>query len=95
MQFQLLASAGAVAAAAAAVSMWKSAASATYLVDFYCLRPPSRQVLPPESLAILVLRCPCTGSMTVEGLLMPASIQDLRAPPLRTLLLRHCKHLVL
>ena len=49
MQFQLLASAGAVAAAAGALYLWKSAASATYLVDFYCLRPPSRQVLLPDS----------------------------------------------
>ena len=33
-----------VAAIAAAYFMYKRAASATYLVDFYSFRPPSRQV---------------------------------------------------
>lgn len=44
MQFQLLTAAAAVAAIAAAYFMYKRAASATYLVDFYSFRPPSRQV---------------------------------------------------
>ena len=42
MQFQLLTAAAAVAAIAVAYSMYKRAASATYLVDFYSFRPPSR-----------------------------------------------------
>ena len=70
MQFQLLASAGAAAAAAGAVYMWKRAASATYLVDFYCLRPPSRQVLLPDSFGNIGL---AMASAFVEDLLMLAS----------------------
>lgn len=42
MQFQLLIAAGVVGAAAVAIYKYMSAASATYLVDFYSLRPPSR-----------------------------------------------------
>ena len=44
MQFQLLTAAAAVAAVAMAYFMYKRAASATYLVDFYSFRPPSRSV---------------------------------------------------
>ena len=50
MQFQLLTAAAAVAAIAVAYAMYKRAASATYLVDFYSFRPPSRSV--QESLCI-------------------------------------------
>ena len=42
VQFQLLTAAAAVAAIAVAYAMYKRAASATYLVDFYSFRPPSR-----------------------------------------------------
>ncbi|CAL5229302.1 g12601 [Coccomyxa viridis] len=40
--FQLLTAAGVAAAIAAAIYKYMSAASATYLVDFYSFRPPSR-----------------------------------------------------
>ena len=50
VQFQLLTAAAAVAAIAVAYAMYKRAASATYLVDFYSFRPPSRQA--PEPLCI-------------------------------------------
>lgn len=42
VQFQLLAAGAALAVVAFAVRMWRSAASATYLVDFYSFRPPTR-----------------------------------------------------
>ncbi len=42
MQFQLLTAAGVAAACAAAIYKYMSAASASYLVDFYSFRPPSR-----------------------------------------------------
>ena len=42
MQFQLLTTAGVVVAGAAAIYKYMSAAAATYLVDFYSFRPPSR-----------------------------------------------------
>ena len=62
MQFQLLTAAGVAAACAAAIYKYLSAASATYLVDFYSFRPPSRQAL-AQAYSEECECCVCKGAM--------------------------------
>lgn len=69
VQFQLLTLAGALAAAAVAVCMWILAASATYLVDFYSFRPPTRCAsLPPcQKHCVAVCHGACNHLLGIIG----------------------------
>ena len=62
MQFQLLTAAGVAAAIAAAIYKYMSAASATYLVDFYSFRPPSRYTSFGSG-----LHCECMPNVPLDG----------------------------
>ena len=76
VQFQLLAAGAALAAIAFAVRMWRSAASATYLVDFYSFRPPTRSApcaTDLRSATCGIAACAChSGTFEINGIFRPS-----------------------